>query len=137
MLPASQAIACSVVLPKDYEGSARQRREVREAITQSPAIVDGEVIRPWFGGKPALVRIHHVLKGKVAELIEVGGPGAGGDCSLALEWIGERRRMILSGGPNLYDLFRDGSEARLEDRILKSDRRKIWPYSPGQTNTGR
>ena len=39
--------------------------------------------------------------------------------------------MILTGGPERYDLFRDQSEAHLEDRILESDRRKVWPYIPG------
>ncbi len=70
----------------------------------------------------------------MSEYIEIGGEGAGADCSVALERLGERSRMILSGGPVLYDLFYDQSEARLEDRILKSDRRKVWPYFQGQSD---
>jgi hypothetical protein len=128
--PASVS-ACSIVLPRDYEGSSLERRNVKHSIENASAIVDGEVIRPWTRDAPALVRVHHVLKGKIDDTIQVGGASAGGACSIALERVGERRRMILSGGPVVYDLFYDGSEARLEDHLLKSDRRKIWPYYPG------
>ena len=133
----STAIACSIVFPADYEGSAKQRRNVKSAIEQATAIVDGEVTRPWSRDKPALVRVHHVLKGSASGYIEVGGEGAGADCSIALERVGERSRMILRGGPAIYDLFHDQSEARLEDLILKSDRRKIWPFYPGQSGVGK
>ena len=125
-------LACSIVLPRDYEGSSLQRRNVKLAIEKASAIVDGEVIRPRTREAPALVRVHHVLKGNVKEIIQVGGEGAGADCSIALERAGERSRMILNGGPELYDLFYDQSEARLEDRLLRSDRRKVWPYYPGR-----
>ncbi len=109
-----------------------QRRNVKLSIEKATAIVDGEVIRTWTRETPALVRVHHVLKGDVKEIIQVGGEGAGADCSIALERLGERSRMILNGGPERYDLFYDQSEARLEDHFLKSDRRKIWPYYPGR-----
>jgi hypothetical protein len=130
----SGALACSVVLPQDYEGSRAQQQNVRAAIESATLIVDGEVIRAWTPASPALVRVHHVLKGSSTDVIEVGSPGAGGDCSIALDRLGERSRMILSGGPERYDLFRDQSEARLEDQILDSDRRKVWPYISGQPN---
>jgi hypothetical protein len=124
--------ACSIVPPPNYEGSDKQWRDVRSAVENASAIIDGEVIRTWSPQHSAVVRVHHVLKGKVTEYIEVGGKGAGADCSIALERMGERSRMILSNGPAPYDLFRDQTEARLEDRFLKSDRRKIWPYYAGQ-----
>ncbi|QNP44567.1 hypothetical protein H9L15_15860 (plasmid) [Sphingomonas daechungensis] len=98
-LPSAPAFACSIVLPPDYEGSSAQRRNIKLEIEKASAIVDGEVIRPWTHETPALVRVHHVLKGDVEEIIEVGGEGAGGDCSIALERVGERSRMILNGGP--------------------------------------
>jgi hypothetical protein len=44
--------------------------------------------------------------------------------------------MILNGGPEVFDLFYDQSEARLEDHFLKSDRRKVWPYFPGRIRDG-
>ena len=89
------------------------------------------MIRPWTRDAPALVRVHHVLIGTISGVIQVGGEGVGGDCSMALERLGERSRMILNGGPVVYDLFYDQSQARLEDHFLKSDRRKVWPYHPG------
>lgn len=133
-LPSAPVFACSVVLPPDYEGSAMQRRSVKLRIEKATAIVDGEVIRTWTRETPALVRVHHVLKGDVKEVIQVGGEGAGADCSIALQNLGQRSRMILSGGPERYDLFYDYSEARLEDHFLKSDRRNVWPYYPGRTS---
>jgi hypothetical protein len=125
-----------VVLPRDYEGSPLERRNVKEAIERATLIIDGEVIRPWTRDAPALVRVHHVLKGTINDIVQVGGEGAGADCSIALERVGERSRMILNGGPVVYDLFHDQSEARLEDRFLKSDRRKVWPYYPGRGSGG-
>lgn len=121
-----------MILPDDYQGSSLQRRNVRMAIQKASTIVDGEVVRPWTRETPALVRVHHVLKGDVREIIQVGGEGAGANCSIALERLGERSRLILNGGPAVYDLFYDQSEARLEDRFLRSDRRKVWPYFPGR-----
>jgi hypothetical protein len=120
------------VLPDDYEGSRAQWLDAKRAVEGATIIVDGEVISAWSPIHPATVRVHHVLKGNAPPIIKVGGAGAGADCSLALDRVGERRRMILSGGPVVYDLFRDGSAARLEDRFLKSDRRKVWPYFAGQ-----
>lgn len=129
------AAACSIIVPEGYEGSREQRQNVRKVIEQASLIVDGEVVRRWTPTQPALVRVHHILKGAAGEFVEVGGRGAGGDCSIALDREGQRSRMILTGGPERYDLYRDQSEARLEDRILKSDRRKIWPYTSGDSAT--
>jgi hypothetical protein len=136
ILPTAPAAACSIVLPRDYEGSSQERRDVLQSIQNASAIVDGEVIQPWTTKSPALVRVHHVLRGIASEVIQVGGEGAGADCSIALERVGERSRMILNGGPEVFDLFYDQSEARLEDHFLKSDRRKVWPYFPGRIRDG-
>ena len=129
----SPVLACSIVVPEDYDGSAKQMRDVRDAIRQAPTIIDGEVIRTFssYRGENALVRVYHRLKGEVGDVVEVAGDG-GGDCSIALDQIGQRSRMILSGGPKVYTLYRDQSEARIEDRFLKSDRRKVWPYLSGR-----
>jgi hypothetical protein len=129
---ASPALSCSVVFPKGYAGSAQERRDVRKMIEQSVLIVDGEVVRPWTREEPALVEVDPVLKGWSGNFIEVGGPSAGSDCTIALERNGERLRMILSSGPNPYDLYSDSSNPRLVDRMLKSDRRKLWPYVAGE-----
>ena len=130
LFAASPAFACSVVLPDDYDGSAQQRRDVRAAIERATVIVDGEVVRASTPNAPALVRVYHVLKGSPGEFIEVLG-GGGGDCSISLDRGGERLRLILVGGPKYYELYRDQSKARLEDRVLHSDRRKVWPYRRG------
>ena len=134
LLAASPTIACSIVVPRDYEGSAQQRRDVRESINQATVIVDGEVVRAWTPAAPARVRVYHVLKGSPGEFIEVLG-GDGGDCSITLDRGGVRLRLILVGGPKYYGLYRDQSEARIEDRILHSDRKKVWPYRTGSETT--
>ena len=128
---ASPVLACSVIVPPDYEGSARQRHAVRDAIDQATLIIDGEVARPWTPGSSTLVRVYHVLKGSAGEYVEILGDGGGGDCSITHTRGGERLRLILVGGPKYYELYGDQSEARLEDQILHSDRRKVWPYRTG------
>ena len=127
----SPASACSIFHPEGYVGSAQQRRDVRAAIETASVIVDGEVVRSWRWDRPALVRVEHVFKGYPAEYIEVGGPGAGVDCSIPLE-EGERQRMLLFNGPAPYDLFM-AEDPRLVDRYLHSDRRKVWPYRAGKS----
>ncbi|MFM5892838.1 MAG: hypothetical protein ACKOQM_00175 [Novosphingobium sp.] len=135
LFSAAPAIACSVVASPDYEGSAQQKRDVREAINRATLIVDGEVVRPWTHGSSTLVRVYHVLKGSAGDYIEILGDGGSGDCSITLDRGGERLRLILVGGPKYYELYRDQSEARIEDRILHSDRRKVWPYRTGSETT--
>jgi len=102
----------------------------KDAIKDATAIIDGEVIQPFIEGKHnAIVRAVRVLKGPNETLFEVGERDS---CSLRLDYVGERRRMLLVGGPSLYDLWNDGSNARYEDQILKSDRRKVWPFVAGE-----
>jgi hypothetical protein len=127
---ANPALGCSVVRPVDYAGSVQERRDVRNSINRATLIVDGEVIRPWSEGVPAIVRVAHILKGSAPERIEVGSPEAGLDCTIALTRTGERSRMILVGGPHVFSLLRENNP-RLEDHYLRSDRRKVWPYFRG------
>jgi hypothetical protein len=100
-------------------------REARRLIGQATAVIDGEVVRPFADGQPALVRATRVLKGPVKELFAVGGRQS---CDRALTEVGERLRLILVGGPEVYYLRVDYSNARYEDRLLRSDRRRDWPY---------
>ena len=134
LFAASPAFACSVVVPEDYEGSIQQRHDVKAAIGRATVIVDGEVVRAATPNAPALVRVYHVLKGSPGEFIEVLW-GDGGDCLISLDRGGERLRLILVGGPKYYELYRDQSASRIEDRILHSDRRKVWPYRSGSETT--
>ncbi|HEY0114999.1 MAG TPA: hypothetical protein VGB54_04700 [Allosphingosinicella sp.] len=135
LVAAWPAQACSVVIGAGYEGSAQQVRDVRRAIDEASVVLDGEVVRPFVRGQHnALVRVERVLRGTAAATIEVGESDS---CSIALEQAGERMRMILSAGPEVYLLYRDQSAARIEDRILRSDRRREWPYWPGQAQPAK
>jgi hypothetical protein len=123
------AFACSVVVPEGYEGSAQQLRDVRRSVEASTAIIDGQVVRPYVEGKQnALVLAYRVLKGPKQNFFEVG---RGDSCSIVLDRVGERERMVLSAGPKVYLLYDDQAGARIEDRILGSDRRKAWPFVAG------
>ncbi len=123
------AFACSVVIPPQ-SGPSQYRNMAEESVERSTAIIDGEVIQPFVEGRHnAVVRAVRVFKGPVQTLFEVGERDS---CSLRLDRLGEHRRMFLVGGPKVYDLWNDGSNGRYEDRLLKSDRRKVWPYLSGQ-----
>jgi hypothetical protein len=127
-LVAQQAQACVVVAPRDW-GPAQMRQSAHDALTGATAIIDGEVIRPFIRGKQnALVLSYRVFKGARQNMIEVGEDNS---CDVALERAGERSRMVLVGGPDVYYLRNDGSNARYEDRLLKSDRRRAWPFVEG------
>jgi hypothetical protein len=124
-LRASPSSACSVVVPTDW-GPSEYQKMARDAVDGSTAIIDGEVIQPFIAGKQnALVRAVHILKGPQKAEFEVGERNS---CSIELDHAGQRSRMLLSGGPAVYYLELDQSNARYEDRVLTSDRRKVWPY---------
>jgi hypothetical protein len=128
-LPAT-AEACSVIMA-EQPSRAEQLRQARRAIDGATAIVDGEVVRPFIRGRQnALVRSARVLKGSPPELFEVGERDS---CDIALDAAGARLRMLLRGGPDVYYLDIDYSNARFEDRLLRSDRRRDWPYRTGGT----
>jgi hypothetical protein len=131
MALATPALACSIVIDPN-RSVAEHRRATRSGLDTATAIIDGEVARPFIEGKQtALVYAYHVLKGPAGPWFEIGF-GGGGDCSIALDRAGERSRMILSEGPDIYMLFYDQSDARMQDRLLKSDRRRVWPFREGQ-----
>lgn len=125
---ASPALGCAVVIPR-WWGPREFLKMARDAVKSTTVIIDGEVIRPYIEGEQnALVRAERVLKGPQQTEFEVGERDS---CSIALTQVGERRRMLLVAGPDVYDLQYDGSNARYEDQILKSDRRKVWPFRAG------
>lgn len=124
--PAS-AYACSVVVTREPT-SAEQRQEAEDLIERATAIVDGEVVRPWSASEPALVRVERVLKGDDRQFVAVGERDS---CDIALTRSGTRLRLILVGGPDLFFLPVDYSNATHEDRLLGSDRRQDWPYYQG------
>jgi hypothetical protein len=122
------ASACSVFVGRE-PSPAEKRRDARLRIESAAAIVDGEVVRPFRrGGEPALVRAHRVLKGPRQDYFPVGERHS---CDYALMEVGQRQRMVLEGGPDLYYLGLDMTDARYEDRLLGSDRRKDWPFRKG------
>ncbi len=118
------ASGCAIVL--DHRPTwSENLAEAHRIIAGAAAIIDGEVIRP-FGGPdaPAIVRVHRILKGPQQAEFEVG---AAGGCSVALTDLGERSRMILTGGPAVYDISVWQGDPRLIDALLRSDRRRDWP----------
>jgi hypothetical protein len=122
------AAACSVFMGRE-PSPAEKMRDARLRIERSAAIVDGEVVRPFRrGGEPALVRAHRILKGPRQEYFAVGERDS---CDYALMEVGQRQRMVLDGGPDLYYLGLDTTDDRSEDRLLGSDRRKAWPFRRG------
>ena len=121
-LSTTTASACSVFVSR--EPSPREsQNDARRLIREATAVVDGEVVRA-SNGRPALVYAYRVLKGPQKQWFEVGERTT---CDVALTQVGERLRLILVGGPDTYFLPVDYSNARAEDRVLKSDRRKEWP----------
>ncbi|MET1111211.1 MAG: hypothetical protein ABWX67_06775 [Allosphingosinicella sp.] len=128
---ATPSLACSVIIPEDW-GSNEFRKMAGDHVKRATAIIDGEVVRPFVRGRQtALVRAERVLKGPPRLYFEVGEAAPNDSCAFVLEQEGERLRLILSGGPDVYHTSIDQSLARYEDRILRSDRRKAWPYRPG------
>ena len=129
------ALGCAVVVPEGYEGSAKELSDTRARIAESTAIIDGQVIRPYVEGKQnALVLAYHVMKGPKQTYFEIG---RGDSCTLVLDHVGERARMLLSAGPKVYLLYVDQSQSRVEDRVLGSDRRKVWPFYAGQLSSAQ
>ena len=126
LVPAS-AYACAVVVTREPTPSEK-RRAAEELIERATAVVDGEVVRPWSASAPALVRVERVLKGEDRQFVLVGERDS---CDVALTRSGERMRLILEGGPDLFYLPVDYSNATAEDRLLGSDRRREWPYYRG------
>ena len=131
MLAPAAAGAC--LRAPDYRPTpAEIRAEARRAVAGAAAIVDGEVVRPSAAGTPALVRAHRVLRGPQRTEFTVGVQDS---CSVVLSQRGQRFRMILLGGPDVYHIFMHGADEREVDRVLRSDRRRDWPYVAGAEAT--
>lgn len=122
------AAACSIWVERELS-PGEKRRDAGQRIERSTAIIDGEVVRPFRrGGAPALVRAHRILKGPKQEFFAVGERSS---CDRALEEVGARFRMIFNGGPDIYYVGLDVTDDRHEDRLLGSDRRKVWLFRQG------
>lgn len=123
----AEASACSIVVthePTPYE----KMRRARETIAEAAAVIDGEVIAPYRSEEePAVVRAEHVLKGPAKVEFKVAAPTS---CHEAFTEVGLRARMVLYGGPDVYTAPDTQTEARYEDKVLKSDRRRVWPWTP-------
>ena len=107
------------------------RADARRVVAEATAIVDGEVIRPLVDGKHnALLRAHKILKGPKKNVFEIGERNA---CDVALTVLGQRMRVVLEGGPDLYYLpIEYFTNATYQDEVLGSDRTKDWPNRGGQ-----
>lgn len=126
-LLAPAAHACSIIVQRQ-PSPAEKLTEAARLVRGATAVIDGEVVRPLSANEPALVRAYRVLKGPAKQFFEVGTRST---CDIALDRSGERLRLILVGGPDLYFLPVDYSNARYEDRVLRSDRKRVWPYRQG------
>ena len=128
LLSAAPAFACSVVLPKKYDRQD-EWRDAKAKVRRATLIIDGEVVRLPDADHGALVRVQRVFKGPHVAQIEVG---ARGDCDSDFTRVGERTRMLLDGGPDVYFMRVTQGRADFVDRLLGSDRSKDWPYAPGR-----
>lgn len=128
-LPAfSAAQACQLATyPPPTPG--QKRRSALAGVKYATAIIDGEVVRAGTEDRPALVRAARIFKGPRQALFEIEVKN--GSCDFELTRKGSRMRMVLSGGPERWFLSVQ-SDPRSVDRVLRSDRRRAWPYREGE-----
>ena len=132
LLAPGTAGACSMNAPRPLTPVEAQAA-ARQVIDHAAAIIDGEVILPVVPGRtPALVRVHRRFTGPARGEFEVGIMTS---CDVPLVRLGERARMVLTGGPDVY-FIRMGmgvgpGVAAAIDRLLGSDRARDWPYVQG------
>ena len=109
---------------------AEAQAAARLLVDHAAAIIDGEVIRPFVPGRAAaLVRVHRRFSGPEQAEFEIGMMTS---CDVALMRTGERARMILTGGPDIWFIRMGvGGDGVAVDRVLGSDRRVDWPYVQG------
>ena len=124
----SSANACSIIVNPDLTYSEKLKN-AHHAIESARAIIDAEVVRPGEGGTVALIYAHRVLKGPDNRWVEVIS-GTGGDCRREFSRGGERMRLFIYQSPEGLVSYDEG-DTRLEDRLLKSDRSKDYPYFAG------
>lgn len=124
---AGEAQACTII--RRPQTQAQNMQDARARVDGATAIIDAEVIEPYRDDlSPAVVRAERVLKGPKQAQFQVGMVT---NCDLVLDRVGERRRLILYGGPGVFHTPIDGAGAAYEDRVLGSDRRKVWPFRAG------
>ena len=129
MLAPGTAQACSMMAPTRRPTPAQEQAAARLVVDGAAAIIDGEVIRPFVPGQaPALVRAHRLFKGPQQEEYRVGVLTS---CDVPLMRMGERARMILTGGPDIYFIRMSTLSESAVDRLLGSDRTVEWPYVRG------
>ncbi len=128
MLVPGAAAACTLYVPRPPT-PAEDAAGARHAVDNAAAIIDGEVIRPFVPGRAAaLVRVHRRFKGPERAEYEVGVLTS---CDVPLMRLGERMRMILTGGPHVWFIRMGTLNEAAVDRVLGSDRRRDWPYVRG------
>ena len=96
MLPGT-ATACD--WPAHREDPAAIDRYTRAVIQRSAAIIDAEVVEPGIPGRPARLRPLRVLRGPALPVFLVATRSM---CDLRFSHAGERVRVILEGGPELF-----------------------------------
>lgn len=98
-------------------------------VKDAAVIADVEVVRPYIRGKQTgLFKVYRVFKGPNQATFEVDAPTT---CNTVFNRPGERVRVILRGGPEIYFDVDSGVTWQI-DKLLGSDRRKDWPYVRGQ-----
>jgi hypothetical protein len=128
MLAPGAASACSMHIPRQ-PSPAEEAAAARQTVHHAGAIIDGEVIRPFVPGRAAaLVRVHRQFTGPRQSEFQVGVLTT---CDVPLMRVGERARMILTGGPEIWFIRMGTLSAAAVDRVLGSDRRRDWPYARG------
>lgn len=116
-------LACDFALSAD---PAAREASARATIDQFTAIIDAEVVRAPAPGRPAIVHAVRVFKGPRQELFEIGPERT--SCDMPMGGVGSRRRLFLTGGPDLWYAGDTASYPADEDRLLGSDRDQDWPF---------
>jgi hypothetical protein len=123
-----EAAACSIFLSEVDRTPAAEWRRARQTVKDAVVIADVEVVRPYIRGQQtALLKAYRVLKGPEQATFEVDAPTS---CSQEFDRQGERLRVVLRGGPDVYFEVDPGLIWQV-DRLIGSDRRRDWPYTRG------
>lgn len=125
------AEACSPMPGLAARSPARKLSDASAEVKRAFAIIDAEVVRAGgYDSGPALLYAHRIFKGPQGPWFEVGTNDRD-SCAREFPQVGERMRLFLFSGQNglfAADLFVGD---RYVDRLLKSDRRRQFPYFAG------
>jgi hypothetical protein len=113
-VPAS-ASACdwgSIVPPTPEQ----ERAAAQAAVDRSTAIIEGEVLQAQTRDQPALVRAVRVLKGPVQDVFVIGH--SGGCWAIEVGQPGDRVRLLLTGGPNIWYFEESFARPAYVDAVL-------------------